>query len=102
MSIFTIKSDEIYEKADFPAFHLGLLEACSNNGKMAFDNDATKAVERAKNYFALADCDAVAYALKQYGAWDAKELSDNDANLGRAIWIIACQLHEDGQAYLGV
>lgn len=96
MSIFTIQPDVIYTKADFPAFHWDMLYACGGQG------DQTTNVERAKHYFALGDAQATAYALKQYGAWDADELSDNDANLGRVLWVMAGQLRDEGEAYLGI
>lgn len=33
--------------------------------------------------------------LKEYGAWDAEQLADDDANWHRALWIAACNCAED-------
>jgi hypothetical protein len=36
----------------------------------------------------------VAECLKEYGAWDAVELSDHDQNLDRLLWIACCDIAE--------
>ena len=33
--------------------------------------------------------------LKEYGAWDAEELADDDANWRRIIWLAACDIKEE-------
>ncbi len=33
--------------------------------------------------------------LREYGAWDAAELADHDANLERLLWLAACDIRED-------
>lgn len=33
--------------------------------------------------------------LKEYGSWDAEELSDDEANKRRIIWIAACNIKEE-------
>ena len=33
--------------------------------------------------------------LKEYGAWDADELEDDDANWRRLVWIAACNIADD-------
>lgn len=43
--------------------------------------------------------DAVAYLLP-YGAWEEHELTDHDENMLKLIWIIGCDLGEQGEAYL--
>lgn len=35
--------------------------------------------------------------LKESGAWDAEELSDNEANKQRIIWIAACNIKEESR-----
>lgn len=37
----------------------------------------------------------VVECLREYGAWDADELADNDANLDRLLWIACCDISED-------
>lgn len=32
--------------------------------------------------------------LKEYGAWDEKELADHNSNLGRLIWIAGADISE--------
>lgn len=38
----------------------------------------------------------LAEELKEYGAWDAEELRDRDANEMRIVWIAACNIREEG------
>jgi len=33
--------------------------------------------------------------LSEYGAWDSEELSDNNANIERWIWISVCDIREN-------
>jgi hypothetical protein len=33
--------------------------------------------------------------LREYGAWDVKELADDDANWGRIIWIAANNISDE-------
>ena len=35
--------------------------------------------------------------LREYGAWDAEELADHDANITRLVWIAAGDIVEDAQ-----
>ena len=37
----------------------------------------------------------VAECLREYGAWDAEELADHDANLDRLLWIACCDISEE-------
>lgn len=39
--------------------------------------------------------EALAAELKDYGAWDADELADDDQNWHRLIWIAACNIAEE-------
>lgn len=41
------------------------------------------------------DLDAVRSDLSEYGAWDAKELSDNTENVQRMLWILVCDAQEE-------
>jgi hypothetical protein len=38
---------------------------------------------------------AIKVELKEYGAWDADELDDQDANWRRLIWIAACNIADE-------
>lgn len=37
----------------------------------------------------------VAKCLREYGAWDANELADHDANLDRLLWCACCDISEE-------
>jgi len=37
----------------------------------------------------------VAVCLKEYGAWDAAELSDHTDNLTRLLWCACCDIAEN-------
>lgn len=37
----------------------------------------------------------VAECLREYGAWDAEELTDHDANLDRLLWIACGDISEE-------
>lgn len=37
----------------------------------------------------------VAKCLREYGAWDAEELADHDANLDRLLWIACGDISEE-------
>jgi hypothetical protein len=39
--------------------------------------------------------DSIRAALKKYGAWDAEELADDDANRARALWSACCDVREN-------
>ena len=43
--------------------------------------------------------DAIAYLLP-YGAWEEHELKDYSENLLKLVWLIGCDLGEQGEAYL--
>lgn len=38
---------------------------------------------------------ALSSHLRQYGAWDAAELADHEANLERLVWIVSCDIREE-------
>lgn len=39
--------------------------------------------------------DAIRAELREYGAWDANELADDNANWQRLVWIAACNVAEE-------
>lgn len=39
--------------------------------------------------------DSIKAELKEYGAWNEDELSDNKANWRRIIWIASCNIKEE-------
>lgn len=69
-------------------------EACSHPGPC--DNDVAElrkvpAIRRQLDKLAPA---LVAECLKEYGAWDADELADHEANLDRLLWCACCDISE--------
>jgi hypothetical protein len=42
--------------------------------------------------------DPIRAELKEYGAWDEEELTDDEANWRRLIWIAACNIKEEEHA----
>ncbi len=70
--------------------HWDMLEACHHRG--ACDED----VEEAARYFEVKDYQILKEHLKEYGAWDEIELSDDDANLKRYLWLLSGDMHESG------
>ncbi len=47
---------------------------------------------------AAIDPDAMRAELREYGAWDAAELSDHAANLLRVVWLAAGNIAEEERA----
>jgi len=41
--------------------------------------------------------DSIRAALAEYGAWDAEELQDDDANRARALWVACCDARENNR-----
>ena len=44
--------------------------------------------------FVLIADDLLAHELRQYGAWDSKQLSNRKDNIQRMIWLACCELRE--------
>jgi len=40
--------------------------------------------------------DELAAILREVGAWDTDELSDDESNRERILWIVACDMKENG------
>lgn len=93
--------DMAYRAADFERFTLSLpgdeIDAFPPCG------DATDAVETILQYASVsAQLDAIGAAkicdeLSEYGAWDDEELSDNDKNRMRIVWIAAGKIKEESE-----
>jgi hypothetical protein len=46
------------------------------------------------------DPDTAKAMLRPYGAWDEEELEDHTTNLEKLVWLIGCDLAENGESYL--
>lgn len=94
-SQFTIEMGQFYTAKDFPKKFRELLLACHHSG--ACDEE----VKLALPYFKVDDPSELRTHLKKYGTWDTEELSDDKKNLGRLLWLMASDLHEQGETYTG-
>jgi hypothetical protein len=87
------------EIAVFNRFELGLttndVDLCAHSG--ACDNDVL--IVSQKDYvveqFNRIDKDALRAELKEYGAWDGKELADHTDNCQRIVWLAAWDIREE-------
>ncbi len=61
----------------------------SHSGDCDEDIAALRTVPAIRRQLARVDAAALARELREYGAWDADELADHDANLSRLLWL-AC------------
>jgi len=52
-----------------------------------------------RNYGVTADAEDCRDFLKPFGAWDAEELADDEMNLVRAVWVVAGNLKDSGEAF---
>ena len=64
-------------------------QAQSGSHQGRCDDDIDALVLDLRDQLDKIDPDAIRKELKNYGAWDEKELSDNEQNLARIVWI-AC------------
>ena len=69
--------------------------AMSHPGPCDADVAYYRNVPVVKKQLAKIDPADLARELKEYGAWDEKELADHDANLSRILWIAAINISEE-------
>jgi hypothetical protein len=67
----------------------------SQPGDASENVEALRLVPYVKSQLDRLDTEAVRAELKEYGAWDAEQLSDHDANLTRILWIAGCNISEE-------
>lgn len=72
-------------------------QALSVSHQGACDEDVAQLVRVPEIAAQLDRIDAVELAreLREYGAWDAAELADHDANLRRIVWLAGSDLREE-------
>jgi hypothetical protein len=58
------------------------------------DSDVAALTAKLRKQLDELDPEEIALELKDYGAWDAKELADHEANLRRIVWIAAGNIME--------
>lgn len=69
-------------------------ESCSHPGPCDSDVADLRKAPAIRRQLDKLSPELVAECLREYGAWDAEELSDHDANLDRLLWIACCDLAE--------
>lgn len=70
-------------------------ESASHQGQCDVDVEALVRVPSIKRQLQRIEPEKLAAELKGYGAWDATELQDRDANLRRIVWIAANNITEE-------
>lgn len=65
---------------------------CSRPGKN--DEAVDQALAYAGDQFDGIDPDLIREELREYGAWDEEELTDQEANMHRIFWLAACSARE--------
>jgi len=75
-------------------------QSVSHQGQCDDDVAALRKVPEIAAQLDRIDADLLRRELKEYGAWDEKELANHDSNLSRILWIAGCDLREE--EYLSV
>ena len=70
-------------------------QSCSHQGQCDDDVAALRKVPAIKRQLDKLDPKLVADCLREYGAWDDKELADHDQNLTRLLWCACCDIAEE-------
>jgi hypothetical protein len=80
--------------ASFNRFEIGMPKEAVDDMSASGSVDSSVAYWKPKIKIS-ATPDQIRAELKEYGAWDAEDLSDDDANLGRILWIGAGNIKEE-------
>jgi hypothetical protein len=67
----------------------------SHQGQCDDDVASLRTVPAILRQLAKINPELLAGELREYGAWDAAELADHDANLSRLLWIACGDISED-------
>ncbi len=69
----------------------------SHPGQCDDDIASLRTIPAIKRQLAKLDPENLRRELKEYGAWDAAELADHDANLSRWLWIACGDIMEEAR-----
>jgi hypothetical protein len=69
--------------------------SCAHPGQCDDDVAALRLVPAIKRQLDKLKPELVVECLKEYGAWDAEELANHDANLDRLLWVACCDIAEE-------
>ncbi len=75
---------------------LEAVEDCSHSGEC--DDDVSYWAPLIRNLNPDIKAEDICAELKEYGAWDAKELADSHENWLRIVWCAACNIKEELEA----
>jgi hypothetical protein len=67
---------------------------CSHAGQCDVDVEALMKTPSIARQLKKLDPALVAVCLKEYGAWDAEQLSNHNDNLTRLLWCACCDISE--------
>ena len=73
---------------------LSQAQSASHSGQCDADVLALSKVPSIARQLAKIDPEVLRSELREYGAWDAKELADHDQNIQRILWIAAGDIKE--------
>jgi hypothetical protein len=84
--------------AHFDRFSISMPPACARDCSAAGRvDDAVEAwLGRSRIDWSKIDPDDIRAELAEYGAWDESDLTDDDENRMRILWIAACNIREGG------
>jgi len=68
--------------------------ACSHSGSCDSDIEWLRSCPYIIEQILKLSPKLIADDLKDYGAWDANELADHDANIDRLLWVACCDIAE--------
>jgi hypothetical protein len=74
-------------------------QSCSHSGQCGDDVAELRRDPGIAAQLAALDPDKVRRSLSGYGAWDASELADHDANLDRLLWLACGDVAESPDTY---
>jgi hypothetical protein len=81
---------------------LTFVNSCTQPGQDASDDvDLALKDQSIDDQLGLIDPDLIREELKEYGAWDEEELSDDYENMQRIVWIAACNAKDELFEHLG-
>ena len=68
--------------------------SCSHQGRCDDDVEFLRKAPTIKRQLNKLTPETLVKCLREYGAWDADELADHDANLDRLLWVACCDIAE--------
>ena len=84
--------------ATFDSFEILLpqdvVKNCYHSGPCDYDVENALLMKEVQKELSKIDPSKLKKELKEYGAWDEKELSNHDDNLKRILWIAAGNIQE--------